>query len=239
MVDQTNERLFVSLMKAEINHLGRMKAIAASGWVLRQAELVGLLGENKELDKALNSLNDCLREQGISSEHYFAGMMLSNIVSEVELYFAEVVRYVLVAYPGKIGATQFKLSEIIDKPIDEVIRVAADKWLNAVVYQKPLDYLADLCKILSISAKEMAPIWPSYVEAKARRDLGVHNNWVVNDTYLRKIKEVGLASQFNREDNAWPSDAYVQATFETCSRVVEKVAGMLECKYAVSQPEEK
>ncbi len=228
MSDEQRLQLTVLLKQAKIGHLNRMSAVAASGWIFSEASLA----EGHEgLNKAIEALNRSLNEAGISHEQYFSGMMIFNIVSEVELYFSEVVKHILMAYPEKVGSTQFKLSEILGSSQDELLGIAADKFLHTVMYKKPLEYLTELCNMLSVSEQEIRPLWLEFVETKARRDLGIHNNWIVNNTYLRKVREVGLQPQLSRGDKAWPSNEYVRLAYENCCEVVSTLSGLLELKY--------
>ena len=63
--------------------------------------------------------------------------------------------------------------------------------------------------MVSIDKKHLIEIWPSFVEMKARRDLGVHNNWVTNGIYLRKLKEIGFADHPSTGMRLIPDFAYL------------------------------
>lgn len=43
---------------------------------------------------------------------------------------------------------------------------------------------------MSIELGILDRIWPIYIEMKARRDLGVHNGWIKNRVYEKKVSEV-------------------------------------------------
>lgn len=123
---------------------------------------------------------------------FLDGLTLIATVSEVESYFYDIVVSVLTKYPEKIGKSSFELKTILEMTsIQDVKRAAAERFASAMLFKKPNEYKKDLLLALSIDEK-LNVTWPLFVEAKARRDIGVHNNWFVNDIYNDKIKEVGL-----------------------------------------------
>lgn len=222
------ELLLIRLMESRRTHLHRMQAIALSGLVIGQAEQST---KDKQLADAVKKLNECLEEFDIKAEQYLSGLVLFNLVGEVELYFTDIVKNVILAYPKKLGSVEFRLSEILDKPTNELVQAAADKWLNALFYKKPSEYLELLSELLAVPPKSIGETWPQYIEAKARRDLGIHSGWTVNETYLRKIGEAGLASDLEVGNQAWPSHSYVQNVWDTCVTLVQDFGSALESKY--------
>ena len=48
--------------------------------------------------------------------------------------------------------------------------------------------------------------WNIFIEAKARRDVGVHNNWICNETYIRKVKESGAKVEYIAGQNILPTE---------------------------------
>ncbi|WP_376695903.1 hypothetical protein [Wenzhouxiangella sp. EGI_FJ10305] len=222
------ELLLIRLMESRRSHLHRMQAIALSGWVIGQAEQST---NDEELAKAVTKLNECLQELDIEAEQYLSGLLLFNLVSEVELYFTDIVKHVILAYPKKLGSVEFRLSEILDKPRSELVQAAADNWLNALFYKKPSEYLERLSGLLAVPSACIGQTWPRYIEAKARRDLGIHCGWTVNETYLRKTSEAGFESDLGLGDQAWPSHSYVQNVWDTCASLVDAFGSALESKH--------
>ena len=72
------------------------------------------------------------------------------------------------------------------------------------MYEKPLDYLAKISSLLSINEKSLQPLWQTFIEAKARRDLGLHNGWECNAIYLRKVSEANLTTKFVLGESTLP-----------------------------------
>ena len=84
--------------------------------------------------------------------------------------------------------------------------------------KKPNDYLSDVASLLSIDEAPLKSDWLFFIEAKARRDLAVHNGCRCNSTYLRKLTEAGLSSAFVLGDQVFP------ATPEYLKQVREAIA---------------
>jgi hypothetical protein len=159
---------------------------------INEIHIISLSG-NVGVRRALLEFEDKTKMLGLDATNYFLCHIFSALISAIELYFQEILKSVISENPKKIGSTLFKLSEILDSSsTDELLTKAIDDYLNKLMYKKPLEYPEELTSTLSIDAKTLEVYWPDFVEVKARRDLGVHNSWVCNATYLRKIKEAGL-----------------------------------------------
>ena len=146
-------------------------------------------------------------KMGMSGTQYIESHLFFTQISGLEFYFQSCLAAVLKSYPKKLGSTQFTLTQILQvETKDELVERAADMYLNKLMYKKPAEYLAEMCEILSISSTAIEELWPFFVESKARRDLGIHNNWQCNETYVRKLAEVGLTSQYKIGESVVPSD---------------------------------
>ena len=96
--------------------------------------------------------------------------------------------------------------------VSVLVKRAAEEFLNRLMYKKPHEYLQSVCELLSIERDPLQANWSVFVEAKARRDLGMHSAWKCNAIYLRKLSEAGLATRLGLGESAIPSDdTYVQA----------------------------
>ena len=191
-------------------------------------------GGHPALSKALSKLEASpdAKQAEITYETFFASHLLINLVSEVEHFFGSAVSAALRLYPRKMGGQTFKLSEIVSASSnDELIDRAADSVMNDLMYKKPLEYIKSLAEILSIDAKELDKYWPRFVELKACRDLGVHNNWVVNEIYLRKLKEADTLSTLALGDRIVPTFLYLEEATDLCAALVKAMADLLGSKW--------
>lgn len=150
--------------------------------------------DGSEAKNAYNFMHNALRPDYQTAVSYMEERSFVLFVSSFEQTLQDTAALVLLRHKRKVGAHTFTLNEILDCDGDiEVLgRMAVDKKLSDTFYKRPAEYLKALADIVSIDPKPLAKFTPEYVEIKARRDLGVHNGWVCNDQYIRKIREVGL-----------------------------------------------
>jgi hypothetical protein len=99
------------------------------------------------------------------------------------------------------------------------------------MYKRPAEYLVELAEVLAVDAAPLQQHWPLYVEAKARRDVGAHNGWKINETYRRKVVVAGLESSQYAGPDLQPSFQYVSAVVEHCDKIVHSIAQQLREKY--------
>jgi hypothetical protein len=209
----------VALRKA-LQFLTASRAVAKSG----VPPLSDLL---QSLDSSPES-----RQAQVSFETLFSATLFVNLISEVEHFFVSSAATAIRLHPGKVGSETFRLSDVLAvSSTDELVERAADRALQALMYEKPADYLSGLCEIVSIEKTHLLEIWLSFVEMKARRDLGVHNNWVTNGIYLRKLREIGFDDYPFIGVRLIPNFAYLEASIETCHRLVGKMANLMAEKW--------
>lgn len=191
------------------------------------------LQEAGELKKALDDLNQRLKADDVDSAQYFVSIMFVDLISAMEIYFASIIKAAVCNYPKKLNTATFKLSEIVDSAsTDELITRAAEEHVYRLMYKKPHEYLADMCDLLSIDANNVIN-WTDYIEAKARRDLGTHNNWKCNGTYLKKLKDAGLSTDAKVDDSMVPLyDDYVGKKLDQLAKLAFSIAFEVEKKHA-------
>jgi hypothetical protein len=192
------------------------------------------LAGNPRLQPILDDMNSSKesKQAGLNFETFFASTTVIALVSEVEHFFGSAVSTALRLYPGKMGNQTFRLTEILAaSTADELIDRAASVAMHDLMYAKPLDYLAGLCEVLSIEKKALEALWPGFVELKARRDLGVHNDWIVNAIYVRKIKEAKLKPPLPLGKRLVPDFSYLHSSIDLCDTLVGVVTDLLGQKW--------
>lgn len=187
--------------------------------------------------EALEQSKDTKR-LGLTFETYFASYLTINLVSEVEHFFSSAISAALRMHPEKMGKQSFNLLEIMAaSSTDELIDRAARGVLNDMIYARPNEYIKRLTEILSIEMTELQKDWPAFVELKARRDLGVHNNWVVNEIYLRKIQEVNIDNAYKLGDRVVPDFSYTNQSADICHQFIETMVNLLAEKWLKTKNE--
>lgn len=136
--------------------------------------------------------------------------------------------------PKKIAKTNIDLRKIIELgDIQSVILFAASKYVNEVMYKRPNEYKKDFLNLISADERLLDDLWPQYVEAKARRDIGVHNSWKVNEIYRSKIKEVGLPD--NTEEELSADYSYFLNVRKVIVSLMDRICQHCEQKFAGQQ----
>jgi hypothetical protein len=201
---------------------------------LQQAQIAAIDG-NPKLAAAVAELEESKdsKQLGMNFQTFFASHLTINLVSEVEHFFTSAVSAVLRMYPDKMGGQTFKLVEILSSSSrgGELVDRAARDVLNGLMYEKPLDYAKKFADFLSIDMKSLEAQWLAFVELKARRDVGVHNNWVVNEIYLRKLREADIKTTYALGDRVIPDFNYMNRASDACDKLIETLANLLAEKW--------
>ena len=95
--------------------------------------------------------------------------------------------------------------------------------VNQLMYQKPENYMKALCKLLSINAPDINDLSPHYIEIKARRDLAIHNGWICNEVYLRKLSDAKIESKFVLGDFTVPDEFYYGYSVHIIQRLADTI----------------
>ena len=194
------------------------------------------LQDKASLKDARDDLMKWLTPDYDSPQRYFREKAFNFLVASFELFLRDVLAIIIMVNPKKVGQCQFALSEILDSlGIDELVRRSIEDILNKMMYKKPLEYLRDVADLLSIDATPLKAHWPSFVEAKARRDLGVHNGWRCNSIYIRKLAEVGIVSAFEEGDSVSPSYEYGRGIMDSLRELGSQLMdGVIKKKHPAS-----
>lgn len=162
--------------------------------------------------------NDYLNFQSFVVSHYFI-----TLIAEFEGFLVDMLRTIVKRYPRKVGNISIRVSEIAAcGSLEEAISIGIDRFINDLSYSRPKEYIDSLQEIFSLNKKDFQTLWPIFMERKARRDLGVHNDWRKNETYIRKIKEVGIAP--SDEDFLAPDNDYFVASVEIVHKIMRKIS---------------
>ena len=159
---------------------------------------------------------------------FFLSRLFVSLVSSFEYFLQDTAIVVVSKNPKKVGSSNFTLSEVLDASSTEVlVRRAIDDWLNKLMYKKPAEYLKEFAEVLSINEEPLKARWKTFVEAKARRDLGVHNEWVCNSVYLRKLTEAGVTTEAVVGISMIPDDVYVRKVNLACLDLASRITQLV------------
>ncbi|HHI1838192.1 TPA: hypothetical protein ACP4YJ_000877 [Enterobacter cloacae] len=192
--------------------------------------------KNEKMVESFNKLEQILLEQKKEEKEdsgtkliltHMPSLCFSSLVSAFENFLIEMLALALKMHPHKIAKESVDLKKVIELSREEVILFKANEYINQIMYKTPKDYLKSLSNILSLSEESIAPAFNMYIEIKARRDLGVHNNWRKNEIYERKVAEAKISPP--TKNILSPNLEYYKYAFNVCSFLVQKISNQT-CK---------
>jgi hypothetical protein len=156
---------------------------------------------------------------------YVAGQLaeatFQQFLSIFESYFFDLLRLWLRAYPHSLGNKDVKFQAILDAPDKDAITslVVAEEVVK-ILYRRPADwfaYLEDRAKLGCPTAEEVERL----AEAKASRDVLVHERGVANATYEAKA---GKFARFKAGERIEIPEKYHRDAWELLRKVVADVS---------------
>ena len=134
----------------------------------------------REKTKIIQLLGDAVDEE-------LPKQSLISAVAITENYMSEMLRLVLRAFPEKLKSQDKKvdLDLVLDSAdIESLVSKIIECQIHSVFFAGPEKYFKYVETILSIKIPK--PSKEQYAEVKATRDLLVHNEGIINETYVRK-----------------------------------------------------
>jgi hypothetical protein len=161
---------------------------------------------------------DCFDQKAVASVEFVLELVFLQLVASVEYFLFDALRCVLVVYPESLSSTQVQLSDVISKSQQEIIDNAVERNLNEISYKRPEEYVKEISRLLRLPNAQTNTLWKKFFEIKARRDLGAHNDWIVNDQYLRKV-ETDLRPSVKLGERLRIDFEYFKAALDTCGKL--------------------
>jgi hypothetical protein len=173
----------------------------------RRARVAALKRPKLSLWMEFKCLEGTLSPNQLTPIQFFVAQLFVAHVVSLEVFLQETVALETRMNPEKVSLATFALSELLDAGGREaLIQRAAEQVLYPFMFKKSLDYLNSLCDFLSIDPDRVSPSWAIFIEAKARRDLVLHNAWRCNQACLRRLEEASLCEFVEVGDSMDPTD---------------------------------
>ena len=173
----------------------------ATGTVTTQADLVGKAG-------------------GYVAEQ-LAEATFQQFISIFENYFFDLLRFWLMAYPQNLIGKKVDFKAVLDAPDkDAITLLVVNKELNEILYDRPAGwfaYLEDKAKLGCPTPDEIERI----AEAKASRDVLVHNRGVAGKTYESKA---GRLARFKDGQRIGIPEHYHRETWDLIRKVITDIS---------------
>jgi hypothetical protein len=153
----------------------------------------------------------------------------NNFLAIFEAFFADFVRAWLRAYPQNLlSADPVPVDVILESPDKAAITdFLIDRAIVGVLYKKPADWFAWVEKRLKLgcpAADEIA----RFAEAKATRDVIMHNRGVVNDVYVTKA---GALARYAAGEFIDLPDPYHRDVWGVLLKIVADLAAAVCAKF--------
>ncbi|HEY8747175.1 MAG TPA: hypothetical protein VIM11_04325 [Tepidisphaeraceae bacterium] len=144
-----------------------------------------------------------------------------QFVAIFENYFFHVLRLWLMTYPKNLSGKKVEFKDVLDAPDkDAITSRVVSKEVNEILYDRPtgwFEYLEDKAKLGCPTQDEIGKI----AEAKASRDVLVHNRGVASKTYESKAGAIGRYKEGQRIDIP---EHYHRETWELLRKVVTDIS---------------
>ena len=160
------------------------------------------------------------KAQGYVAEQ-LAEATFQQFISIFENYFFDLLRLWLLAYPKSLSGKKVDFKDVLDAPDkDAITSRVVSKEVNEILYERPtgwFEYLEEKAKLGCPTQGEIGKI----AEAKASRDVLVHNRGVANKAYESKAEKRARYKDGQRIDIP---EYYHRETWELLRKVVTDIS---------------
>jgi len=184
---------------------------------------------------AFNEINKMIVELGSNEvrEYTVKGIFALGI-SRFETMLADLMKKILQFYPQKISAIKSKEAkgisvsqEVVNK--GSLIESIIESEINKLAYADVETLLNNFCNLVSIELPSALEKIDTIVEIKETRNLLLHNNLVVNEFYLQKIKSVKRGNKIG--ERLLIDVDYTVQSLQLLSNILENIIIEVRKKY--------
>lgn len=119
------------------------------------------------------------------------------MISSLEDYFNKIMKLLLMYDNNRIKyhmnginmQSEVNIIDFLNNSKEEMIEKIIDQKIDNLFYASPKKQLEYLDEALGIVVCEDS--WYKWIEYKARRDVIIHNNSIINDVYISKVNDYG------------------------------------------------
>lgn len=152
---------------------------------------------------------------------YMASATLQQLISRFEEFVFAFLREYYCAFPRSLSAKELTLQAVLDHPsTSDVVLTVVERHLRELAYEGLQDWFAAVERIAAIGCPDSATI-DRLKEAKASRDVLVHNNGIANPLYVDRS---GLAARFKPGEALDVSEGYLRETHERLRDTINNMA---------------
>jgi len=198
-------------------------ADTTAAWRLVRKVIAG--GKRIAVRNATTGTATTQAELAIKARRYVAEQLaeatFQQFISIFECFFFDLLGLWLTAHPQSLGKKMVDFKTVLELPDkDAITQVIIRREVNEVLYDRPTEWFAYLegkVKLGRPTASEIERL----AEAKASRDLLVHNNGVANKAYESKA---GNLARFRDGEKINIPEHYHRQTWELIRKIVSDIA---------------
>lgn len=222
--DLNNIYIWTSLSRNALD-----KARADEGFTLQKRFRVPSTVKNKEIERTPEELRQ-IADRAVSKEIFFSVFVYA--VAQVEAFVGDLLlellrfdnRRLKTRIKGIDHTSKIDLSDLVDSSSrEELIEDVIRKELTSIFYAAPSLQMEYFEAVTGVKLPNDSVA--SWIEAKATRDIIVHNSGVANSTYLRKADTKARA----KDGEELPmNEAYFSSALADMKSFVGKVSSAIQ-----------
>ena len=189
--------------------------------VQRAVESGGALSvQNKATGTVTTGADLVARAPGYIARH-LTEATFQQFISIFESFFFDLLRLWLMAYPQSLIGKKVDFKVVLEAPDKDAIAMTViDRELNDIMYERPAGWFAYLEDRMKIGCPTADTI-ERFAEAKASRDVLIHNRGIASKIYESKA---GRRIRFKDGQRIDVSEPYHRDVWELLGKVVAEIA---------------
>lgn len=192
---------------------------------------------DKNIIKRIKSIE---KNENILDESKIYQNFLISIVTLYENFLGDMLKWILTKYPEQLPDDKQLLYQDFLKfsSIDDIKNFYIGSYIRTIMSAKCFEQIKYVDKLLNkkdfltnyIPVKEL-------VEISSRRNLYVHNEWIINEQYVKNCKEVNIDNIWEIWDILKIDKSYFNNAFNTIYESTLKIAYLIFCKCSQEKDE--
>jgi hypothetical protein len=188
---------------------------------------------NKDIAAGINFTNRNLVTGSVTTEADLAAKAVGYVEEQLpeatfqqfivifEFFFFDFLRLWLLAYPRSLMGKKVDFKVVLDAPDKDAITLeVVNKELNEVLYERPTGWFAYLNEKVKLGCPTEDEV-ERIAEAKASRDVLVHNRGIAGKSYVSKA---GNLARYQEGERIEISEDYHRETWELLRKVVADIS---------------
>lgn len=179
----------------------------------------------KNLESFLEKHSPEVSDKGIRHdlvEKHMPSLCFSSLVSAFEDYIIEITKLVFKLKPENLDKIKCDYGTYRSLSEEDLFDFLVNEGVSSLTFGSAKEYINKFCKTTCIDKKQIESLLKQYIEIKARRDTGVHNNWIKDARYERKLAEIGITPETSIY--LTPSLDYFEYSFDLCGQLVKLIS---------------